>query len=158
MQNLILVLSIILILGILIKLSEMYTKKRKKEYKFNGKLNDVILTYNERKYYHSLRKLLENTEYIIFSKVRLADIIKTYSNKHLNKVSGKHIDFLITDKNTKPLLFIELDDSTHERAKNKENDVKKNYILSRVGIEIMRTDINHIENNLLEIKNKLKIV
>lgn len=149
------ILLVILLLEVLIRFKVF--SRNKESYTFSGKLNRYILTNNEKIYYYALKDILKDTEYLLFSKVRMADIIRTYSERELNKVKGKHIDFIICDKDTRPILFIELDDSTHNRKINSENDRKKDYILSKVGINIIRTTIKDMNKNLFDIKEKLGI-
>lgn len=162
MVELITFFTIVLVIGIIIRLIYNYIltlnkTNNKKDYTFKGILNNSLLTDNEKKYFIRLRELLKDTEYIIFSKVRMADIIKTYTYADFNKIRGKHIDFIICDKETKPLLFIELDDKSHNRKNNKNNDIKKDYILNKVGVNIIRTTIYDLENNISFIKEKLNL-
>ncbi|MBD5093028.1 MAG: DUF2726 domain-containing protein [Subdoligranulum sp.] len=86
------------------------------------KSKTYFFTKNELYFY---RKLLESTKEMdvtIFSKVRLADIIEpnvssNYWQAAFQKIMAKHVDFLICDsKVIRPLLVIELDDSSHQRA------------------------------------------
>ena len=152
------VIIIFLFLFIIIRLLQNYINSINifnKEYTFNGILNTSLLTGNELKYYNKLKETLANTEYIIFSKVRLADLIKTHNYSDFNKIRSKHIDFVICNKETNPLLFIELDDSSHRITKNHENDIKKDIILKKVGINIIRTKINELDNNMNLIIEKL---
>ena len=153
----ILIISISLIL--IIKIIELYLKDRNKnedkEYTFKGKLNSKILTNNELSFYKKLKNITDKYDLMIFPKIRLADIITTYNYTDFNKIKSIHIDFTICDKSSKPLLFIELDDSTHNKNKNKENDNKKDYIMQSVSIKILRIKLNEIDVKLNYIDNVL---
>ena len=52
----------------------------------------------------------------------LYEIIKTTNYKDFNKIKSKSIDFVITNKELKILLCIELDDKTHNQQKRIERD------------------------------------
>jgi len=80
---------------------------------------EYLLSEAEKKFYFVLVKILGN-DYLIFPKVRMADLfyMPKMSNSrfyhYFNKIQSKHVDFLICDKeNIRPLLAIELDDSSH---------------------------------------------
>jgi len=119
-----LILVIVLIVIIAIILAILKTKgglsegKVKQDYYF---LKKSLFTPAERSFYG----VLESIDYegiSIVSKVRLADIFgikkgleKGDRQRALNRITSKHIDFLFIDKSDgKPILGIELDDSSHE--------------------------------------------
>ncbi|PCI51883.1 MAG: hypothetical protein COB45_14075 [Gammaproteobacteria bacterium] len=103
----------------------------------NEKIDDEInyqaisflLTKAERSFYGVLCEALKN-DYDIFSKVRVADVMRPASGinksqwqKLFNKVSRKHFDFVICDKNSiKVLCAVELDDSSHNSKSRKKRD------------------------------------
>lgn len=87
-----------------------------------------LLSQAEQSFYHTLAEIL-NSHYIICPKVRISDILyvdkkkatKTYT--FLNKITSKHIDFLLCDpRSVTPLLAIELDDKSHEREDRQKRD------------------------------------
>ena len=75
-------------------------------------------------------KLAVNDELEIYGKVRVADILKPQRNKNrsiwqksFNKISAKHFDFILCQKNTmKPICAIELNDKSHKNKKRAERD------------------------------------
>lgn len=78
--------------------------------------------------YRILNNISIDIDCVLFSKVRLADIVKVAKvenrQSYFNRIKSKHIDFVLCDKNSlKPLLCIELDDRYHNksdrRARNK---------------------------------------
>jgi len=112
-----LILSIFPILAVLFAILSILLKTKK--IKFPYIKNDSLLSESEKKFYFVLTEILGN-DYLIFSKVRMADLfhLPKMSNgdfyHYQNKINSKHVDFLICDKeNIKPLLAIELDDSSH---------------------------------------------
>lgn len=137
-----------------IKYNKKYNNNYKKNVFFNGSLNLKILTDNELNFYKQLKILTDKYNLIIFTKIRLADIINTNNISDFNKIKSKHIDFVICDNNTKPICFIELDDSTHNNYKNQKNDNIKNNIMYKVGIKIIRFNVKK-DYDLKELENRI---
>lgn len=86
-----------------------------------------LMTAAERSFYGVLRGAVGPGVYIA-SKVRLADIIKpAVSGKgwqsSFNRISSKHIDFVLCDAQTMAVLCcIELDDASHQQEQRKVRD------------------------------------
>lgn len=158
------IIFLIVIIEIL-KLLELYlntngiatNSRQNNNYNFNGKLNSKLLTNNELNFYYKLKYITDKYNFFIFPKVRLADIITTHNYSDFNRIKSKHIDFTICDQNTKPILFIELDDSTHNNIKNKENDAKKDYIMQTLSIAIIRVKLYEIDEKLNDINDILRL-
>lgn len=93
------------------------------------KKNEYFFTMNEKHLYSIINKIAEKMNVVIFSKVRLADLIYIKSKSenyytHWNKIKAKHIDFVICNKINYNILFvIELDDKSHERQDRIERDI-----------------------------------
>lgn len=113
-----------------------------------------ILNKSELDFYKKLKIFLEWKDYFIFSKVRLADFlnlnnIKNFSERTtiFNKVSRKHIDFLITDYNSRILFLIELDWEVHKYdKKSKENDKFKDDLFNKLWLKLFRFRVNNNYN------------
>ncbi|MDZ7581880.1 MAG: DUF2726 domain-containing protein [Deltaproteobacteria bacterium] len=81
----------------------------------------------ERSFLGVLEQLLKN-KYRILLKVRLADLIeiekgvsKSLRQSAFNRISRKHVDFVVCDKNDLSILgVIELDDQSHKIAETAE--------------------------------------
>lgn len=107
------------------------------------KRKDFLLTAAERSLFGVLHEAF-GTKYFIFSKVRLADLVwlpkGTESRQsHFNRVQSKHVDFVICDRATvRPLVAIELDDSSHSRADRVERDAFVNEALAAAGLPFVR--------------------
>jgi len=123
-----------------------------------------LLTNTEKKFYFILFEILGN-DYLIFSKVRIADLVylpKGISNSdfhhYQNKVKSKHVDFVICDKeNIKPLLVIELDDSSHLRADRIDRDLLVDKVFENAKLPILHHKVvdNYDKENLLRNINEL---
>lgn len=93
--------------------------------------------------------------------VRLADIIQVYKAdnyyKHFNKIKAKHIDFLLVDKYTyRPLVAIELDDSSHELENRKHRDNFLEKALNSSNLNLVRFKTYHAYK-VSDIREKLSI-
>jgi very-short-patch-repair endonuclease len=124
---------------------------------FPYRKKDYLLSKAEKSFYHVLQNCL-NDSYVIFPKVRLSDIFfvtcKEKYQSYFNKISSKHIDFLICNKqNLTPLAAIELDDSSH--ANKKEGDNFKDNLFLSAGLPLYRIKASY-NYNPAQIKETLK--
>lgn len=124
----------------------VFKSKFKKDFPYIK--NDSLLTEAEKKFYLVLVEILGN-DYLIFSKVRMADLLHlprmNGSNfyHYFNKIQSKHVDFLICDKeNIKPLLVIELDDSSHLQFNRMVRDLLVDKIFENAKLPIIHFKIS----------------
>ena len=104
-----------------------------------------LLTPAERSFFGVLQQSLAS-DYQIFAKVRLADIVRPVRNPSrsgwqsaFNRTSGKHVDFLLCDLECLNVIgVIELDDRTHERFERGLRDSLVDSALADAGIPILR--------------------
>ena len=121
-----------------------------------------ILTRKEYYFYRALQKTADKYNLEIWAKVRLADIIEVDKKqvgskeyvKYFNQIQSKHIDFVLSNKQTLQLVTtVELDDSTHQYKDRVERDIFLNNALQTAGVPLIRcTNIGELEeqlNNLL---------
>lgn len=106
------------------------------------RLRDDFLSKAECSFYKVLRTLVRN-RLEIHTKVRLADIFyvarPNENRAYINKIDRKHVDFLVCDAVTlKPVLGIELDDSSHARGKRAERDRFVNEVFESAGLPLLR--------------------
>ena len=110
---------------------------------FPYRRKDYLLSKAERSFFGVLQDAVGD-QYLIFAMVRLADLIYiprgTESRQsHLNRIISKHIDFVLCDpKTVRPLLAIELDDSSHNRADRKDRDAFVNDALDAADLPLLR--------------------
>jgi len=91
---------------------------------------DVLFTPAERSFLGVLEQAV-GEKVNIFGKVRVADAItpnkgmsRSDWQKAFNKISGKHFDYLLCNKNDLSILCaVELNDSSHNSRKRKDRDV-----------------------------------
>lgn len=113
-----------------------------------------LLTDAELQLFHFMENnLCQVDRIVILAKVRLADVAEVDTRVTLNKdflwkITNKHVDFLICDRNTLDVICaVELDDYTHETQEAKEKDLFIMQVLDSVGIKTVRirTKIRAIE-------------
>lgn len=104
-----------------------------------------VLTPREKTAYYIIFNYCTKNNLALFSKIRLADFITPQNTSYnrdfylwFNKISAKHVDFLIVQQGSfRPLLAIEIDDTTHYRADRKERDIFVNNIYFSIGLPVL---------------------
>ncbi len=92
------------------------------------------------------------TEYYIFPKMRIADIVYPLHGKgyygRRNEVLPKHIDFLICNKNFEPKVAIELNGKSHQRQDRIERDERVRQIFddAKIPSEFINVGTNFSES------------
>lgn len=125
-----------------------------KEYPYKKKL---LLTKNEWYFYKKLKPICDKYNLHILSKIRFADLVEVESKidnkekiKYFNKISRKHIDFVLCKpENLQIIALIELDDKSHEQKNRIERDNFIDNVCKKTGYKII-----HIRN-YEEIEEKL---
>lgn len=115
--------------------------------RYSYALRDDFLSPAEASFFRVLLRAIPD-DAIIFSKVRLADLI--YPPKQESqygawqKINRKHVDFVLCATSTlRPRLVIELDDRSHRRANRIERDAFVDGIFAEVGLPILRVPARH---------------
>lgn len=116
---------------------------------------DYLLTPTELKFYKLLKNITDKLGYSIFVQVPLYEIVNHKNYKDFNKIKSKSIDFVITQKNCKILICIELDDKTHNNTKRIERDKFINKLFKDIGIKLIRIPVQNFYN-IEELELKLK--
>jgi len=105
-----------------------------------------LFSIAEKRFYDILKSFLKD-EYLVFGKVRVADLLYYPKRQRdwlsrFNRIKAKHVDFVICDKNKIcPLIVIELDDLSHNRYDRKERDNFIDKIFGEAKLPIL-----HIKN------------
>lgn len=133
--------------------------KRRPDYRRVGSL----LTPAEMAFHNTLRRCVM-PEQVIYAKVRLADILNVASFRGMsrsqyltlfNRINRKHVDFVICEINTlRPMLIIELDDRTHQRADRADRDRFLDRACQDAGLPVL-----HVRNgsyNLQSLTQRVK--
>lgn len=97
----------------------------------------------------------------IFSKVKLSDLFYAKAGdygknrSYTNRIDRKHVDFLLCDPKTlKPILGIELDDKSHQRADRQERDDFVNHVFEAAKLPLMHISVQRGYSQS-ELKSKI---
>jgi len=102
-----------------------------------------FLSNAEMKFFQVLRQVCDS-DYYVAPKVGLWALVQGEKTEYGNergwaKISQKHLDFvLLNPRLMKPVLVVELDDSSHLNPERREKDVEKDAILRQVNIPVSR--------------------
>lgn len=101
-----------------------------------------VLTKPEYAFYTILEDKCDFADLIICPKVRLEDFINVRNirekQSYRGRIKSRHVDFLICDREMKPLCGIELDDSSHNSWKAQKADKFKNDLYKAIGLTLYR--------------------
>lgn len=122
------------------------------------RLRDDFLSPAEFSFYKILSSL-GGARLTVQSKVRLADVFfvsrPNENMTYFSKIAQKHIDFLVCDSVTmKPLLGIELDDSSHNRDDRQERDGYVDRVFEAAGLPLLRLPVQQ-EYNTRDVAAKI---
>ncbi len=117
------------------------SKGNSNELKGKFRLEENLFTPHEKQAFLQIKQITDRLGYLLFAKVNMEDIVTARPNAPYGTrsiVSQMHVDFLICNRNSKPICIIELDDSSHDKQQAQKNDNKKNVIFADVGIKLIR--------------------
>lgn len=104
---------------------------------------DSLATKTELKFFHVLKAVVSD-RFVIFGKVRIADLLKVTSGSKnrmswQNKINCKHIDFVLCDPESLNILVaVELDDRSHQREDRIKRDEFVNKAFEDANLPILR--------------------
>lgn len=150
------IIIIVIFVAFIVIIIEISNKKEENNYQINQdknqqkeklpyKLKNSVMTKYEKVMFNILKDYCNKNNYVLLSKVRIADFIDPiypkYTRDYLisfNKISAKHVDFLICDPaDIYPIVAIELDDYTHQRADRQQRDEFVNNVYYSAGLKIL---------------------
>jgi hypothetical protein len=108
-----------------------------------------LMTFQERKFYRTVLMKELSSQYAIYPKVRLADLIwianePTDKKFHSNQIQCKHIDFVLCNRSTlEPVLALELDDSSHQKYDRRESDEVKDRVCAQARLPLLRVKVQY---------------
>jgi len=132
----------------------LYISILKKKYKDKDPHRDLaysrqvkLLSHAERSFFSVLEKAA--VDYKVLSKVRIADILNPKSGMTkrewkiaFNKISSKHFDFVLCDKNSLDVVaIIELDDKSHLQKKSMMRDSFVEHACETAELKLIRFDV-----------------
>lgn len=112
-------------------------------------MRDKFLSPAEQSFYLALRAAADGWA-VVCPKVGLGDIFYAKSSDPsvhrtaTNRIDRKHVDFLLCDPTTiQPLLGVELDDSSHQRADRRQRDEFVESVFAAAGLPLVRLPVRH---------------
>lgn len=135
------------------------TNVSKQDYTYQ--IREALLTPSEIKFYQEL-KWAVGDEFIIFAKVRVADILspesglsKSHWQRAFNKISAKHFDFVLCNlESLKVEVVIELDDKSHLKSSRIDRDNFLNQAVHSSGLKMLRFPVKS-SYSASDIKSKI---
>jgi len=105
------------------------------------RLRDDFLSPAELSFYRVLHSAVANRA-AVCPKVNLKDLFfvtgSNESQAYRNKIDRKHVDFLLCDPGSmQPLLGVELDDKSHQRADRQARDEFVNEVFKVAGLQLL---------------------
>lgn len=131
---------------------------------YNYKKKDFLMTRAEHEFFDILVSVIAKdfgNNYYVFPQIHISTLVdwKSWGQNWRGakgSVDRYSVDYVLCDKNyIKPILAIELDDSSHERKDRVIRDKKIEGILKMVGLPLLRFENHGIFNNN-EIAIRLK--
>lgn len=110
-------------------------------------ITDKLLNKSEELVFRELNSIAGDTGLRLFSKPRLSDVILT--NEPLPRgvfdfYTRAHVDFVVTDQQTKPIFIVEYDGPFHSDTRQAKRDQTKDKLCSDAGLGVLRINANHI--------------
>lgn len=99
-------------------------------------LKESILTDKEKEYYYAISRCLPNG-YLVLPQINLATIIKKNGSFKYQNELFRNVDACIFDMSYRPIVVIEINDSSHEKFNRKQRDVKVKNICEEAGIKVV---------------------
>lgn len=104
---------------------------------------EYLLTQTELKIYKLLKQITDKMNLTLFCQVPMYELVNCNNFKDFAKIKSKSIDFVITEKNCKIKLCIELDDYTHSKNKRIERDNFVNKVFDKIGTKLVRIKVQN---------------
>ena len=152
----------VLLFVIWFSIKNKWEKKTKERLNLNNYYKKrYFFTISENQFYRKLYIIIHgiwNDRFVIFSKVRVSDIINTNNNDRWSwkKINPWHFDFVICDKSKdfEPILIVELDWASHNEQSVQERDNIKDEICSHISLPLLRITKNYSNDELQILLNQ----
>lgn len=136
------------------------TAPPQKNYNIYYKPKKYVISLTEKNFYTILLEIAKELDLILLTQVSLYNIIipreTKYKNVAFNKIRSKSIDFvLVSKKDCRIRLCIELDDYTHNRKDRIERDTFINELFKSLNINLIRIKTSNYYNKEV-IKQKIE--
>ncbi len=146
--------------GCLASILSIFSPKKPIKTIYPYELRNEFLSPAELSFYKVLEDVIKD-KLIVQCKVRLSDIFyvaqPNRNIRYSNSINQKHIDFLLCNpKNMKPILGIELDDSSHSRPSRQQRDSFVNEVFVAAKLPLLHVKVKHSYNSQ-ELFDQIKL-
>jgi len=123
----------------------LWKKREENRFDFVYQSRD-FLSNAEMRFFQVLRQVC-GSDYYIAPKVGLWALVRGEKTEYgkekgWSKISQGRLDFFLLNSDLmKPILVVELDDSSHWRSDRREKDAEKDYVLGQVNIPVLRVPV-----------------
>jgi hypothetical protein len=119
-----------------------------------------FLTPAEIAYYKMLRMIFGD-RYLIFAQVRVVDLCEVLdrpgSRGAVNRIDRRHVDFVLCHPRTfKPMVAVELDDSTHDRPDRRRKDAFLDEVFRVMGMKLVRQRVR-LTYSVAEVTQRIEV-
>lgn len=122
---------------------------------------NYLLTLAERPFFDVLQRIAQRHNAYVFIKVRLEDLVFVAKGTmerwgYRNKIKSRHVDFVICDhKDVRPLIAIELNDSSHLQKRRMVRDHFYEQLFGTIGLPFLQVPA-HSAYDEQELENQIK--
>ena len=112
------------------------------------RIADSLLNKSEEVAFRELEAITNDNALRLFANQRLSDVVLkegTYlPSRAFDFYTRSHVDFVVTDENSKPVLAVEYDGPSHSEPRQRERDRIKDELCASAGLGILRITANHV--------------
>ena len=112
------------------------------------RIADSLLNKSEEVAFRELEAITSDNALRLFANQRLPDVILkegTYlPPRTFDFYTRSHVDFVVTDENSKPLLAVEYDGPSHSEPRQIERDKIKDELCASADLGVLRITANHV--------------
>lgn len=111
------------------------------------RIAEKLLNKSEEVVFRELDAIARDNVFRLFSKPRLSDVIlidNPLSRADFDFYTRSHVDFVVTDEDTRPIYIIEYDGPFHVAPVQKRRDNTKDGLCRDAGLGILRINANHV--------------
>lgn len=108
---------------------------------------EKLLNNQEEIAFRELNSIVRENALRLFAKPRLSDVIlkdEMLQQAEFDFFTKAHVDFVVTDQETKPLLIIEYDGLFHASPLQQRRDMMKDALCAKAGLGVLRINANHV--------------
>ncbi|HBN07469.1 MAG TPA: hypothetical protein DD435_02095 [Cyanobacteria bacterium UBA8530] len=135
----------------------LFGKGKKPKHGFELVSRQAFFTQSERNFFSFLEGIAKQHKLLIFSKVRLADVVTEApgAKSQFHRYGNMHVDYLLVKSDNFAIVAgIELDGESHLDKRQQYNDEKKDQIFKSARVPILRFK-NDCESNPAKVRKEI---